>query len=79
VHKAFPDRADKVLNMINPATAVSLNDSKFGRRMSGEGKLAESIHQMYQDGLRTFLAGREMPPYDLTLFTPKGGKQTSMF
>jgi DNA repair photolyase len=79
VRKAFPDRAEKVLNMIKACHAGNLNDSEFGRRMSGEGQVANSIHQLYRMACVRFLAGREMPPYDLTRFTPKGGKQTSMF
>jgi DNA repair photolyase len=79
VHKAFPDRAEKVLNMIKACHAGKLNDSDYGRRMSGEGHVAQSIHQLYRMACVRFLAGREMPQYDLTLFTPKGGKQTSMF
>jgi DNA repair photolyase len=79
VHKAFPDRAEKVLNMIKACHAGKLNDSDYGRRMSGEGHVAQSIHQLYRMACVRFLAGREMPPYDLTLFTPKSGKQTSMF
>jgi DNA repair photolyase len=79
VHKAFPDRAEKVLNMIKACHAGKLNDSDYGRRMSGEGHVAQSIHQLYRMACVRFLAGREMPQYDLSLFTPKGGKQTSMF
>ncbi len=79
VHKAFPDRAEKVLNMIRACHAGNLNDSNFGRRMSGDGKIAESIHQMFRMACNRFMAGRDMPPYDYTLFTPKKGKQTSLF
>ena len=45
----------------------------------GEGAVAESIHQLFRMACNRFLAGREMPPYDYTLFVPKGGKQTTMF
>jgi DNA repair photolyase len=79
VHKAFPDRADKILNMIRSCHDGKLNDSNFGRRMSGEGKVAESIHQMFRMATNRFLAGRVMPEFDYTLFTPRNGKQTSMF
>jgi DNA repair photolyase len=79
IHKAFPDRAEKVLNMIKACHDGKLNDSDFGRRMSGEGNIAESIHQLFRMATNRFMAGREMPPFDYTLFVPKGGKQTSMF
>jgi DNA repair photolyase len=79
IHKAFPDRAGKVLNMIKACHDGKLNDSEFGRRMSGEGNIAESIHQLFRMARNRFMAGREMPEFDYSLFVPKGGKQTSMF
>ncbi|AMR31113.1 radical SAM protein [Mucilaginibacter sp. PAMC 26640] len=79
VHKAYPDRAEKVLNMIKACHDGKLNDSNFGRRMSGDGHVANSIHQLYRMACVRFLSGREMPVYDLSLFTPKGGKQMGMF
>ncbi|SEP36554.1 PA0069 family radical SAM protein [Mucilaginibacter sp. AW1-7] len=79
IYKAFPNRAEKVLNMIRSCHDGNLNDSDFGRRMSGEGKVAESIHQMFRMACNRFLDGREMPEYDYTLFVPRKGKQTSMF
>jgi DNA repair photolyase len=79
IYKAFPDRAEKVLNMIKSCHDGKLNDSDFGRRMSGEGKIAQSIHQMFRMACNRFMAGREMPEYDYTLFVPRKGKQTSMF
>src|ERR1700710_2330109 len=68
IHKAFPDRAEKVLNMIRSCHDGNLNDSDFGRRMSGDGNVAESIHQLFRMATNRFMAGREMPPFDYTLF-----------
>ncbi len=79
IPKAFPDRAEKVLNMIKECHDGKLNDSEFGRRMSGQGNVAESIHQLFRMSMNRFMTGREMPPFDYTLFVPKGGRQTSMF
>jgi DNA repair photolyase len=79
IYKAFPDKAEKVLNMIRECHDGQLNDSDFGRRMSGEGKVAESIHQMFRMACNRFMAGREMPEYDYSLFVPKKGRQISMF
>lgn len=79
IYKAFPDRADKVLKMIKECHEGKLNDSEFGRRMSGEGPIAESIHQMFRLACKRFMAGREMPPFDYSLFVPKKGKQGNLF
>src|ERR1700759_5670428 len=67
IYKAFPDRAEKVLNMIKACHDGKLNDSDFGRRMSGEGKIAESIHQMFTMACKRFMADREMPAYNYDL------------
>jgi len=79
IHKAFPDRAEKVLNMIRSCHEGSLNDSNYGRRMSGEGQIAKSIHQMFNMAVNRFMQDRQMPQLDHTLFVPKNGRQTSMF
>jgi DNA repair photolyase len=79
IHKAFPDRAEKVLNMIRSCHDGKLNDSEYGRRMSGDGQVAKSIHQMFKMACNRFLADRAMPEYDYSLFVPRSGKQTSMF
>ena len=79
IYKAFPNKAEKVLHMIASCHGGKINDSDFGRRMSGDGNIAESIHQLYRIACNRFLQDREMPPYDLTLFTPKSGRQTTLF
>jgi DNA repair photolyase len=79
IYKAFPDRADKVLNMIKACHDGKLNDSDFGRRMSGDGNIAESIHQMFRLSVNRFMGDRVMPGFDYSLFVPKGGRQTSLF
>ena len=79
IHKAFPDRAGKVLNMIKACHDGKLNDSDFGRRMSGDGSIADSIHQMFRISVNRFMSGRIMPEFDYTLFVPKGGRQTTLF
>ena len=42
-----PDRRDKVLNHIRDVRGGKLNESSFGTRMTGEGPVADSIHQMF--------------------------------
>ncbi|PTQ99716.1 DNA repair photolyase [Mucilaginibacter yixingensis] len=79
VHKAFPDRAEKILNQIRSVHDGNLNDSQYGRRMSGEGQVAQSIHQLFRMAVTRFMGDREMPDLDHSLFIPKSGRQTSLF
>jgi len=72
LRKNFPDRFDKVWNQVCSLHGGNVNDSQFGRRMSGEGNIAEAIHQLFSVSKKRFFQGRSMPPYDLTKFR-KGG------
>lgn len=72
LRKNFPDRFDKVWNQICSLHGGSVNDAEFGRRMAGEGNVADMIHQLFRSSKKKYLSGREIPPYDLTKFR-KGG------
>lgn len=79
VQKAYPDRAEKILHAIANCHGGQLNDSRWGTRMSGEGKVAESIHQLFKISKLRFMANRAMRPYNFELFNPAGGKQLNLF
>ena len=70
--KNFPDRADHVLNLIKSLHGGLVNDSQWGRRITGAGPLGETIRQLFHISREKYLAGRQMPPYDLTSFR-RGG------
>ena len=44
----YPARHDKVIHQIRSTRGGCLNDSRFGSRMRGEGKLADDIHQLFK-------------------------------
>ncbi len=48
LHKAFPDRAEKVWNLISDCHEGHVNDSRFGNRIVGDGKFAELIKTQFQ-------------------------------
>jgi DNA repair photolyase len=48
LYKTFPDRAEKVWNQISECHGGNVNDSRFGVRMRGEGKIAESISALFK-------------------------------
>jgi DNA repair photolyase len=72
LRKNFPDRFEKVWNQICSMHGGNINDSNFGRRMSGEGNIADAIHQLFKASKKKYFAGKTMPVYDLTKFR-KGG------
>ncbi len=48
LYKAFPDRAEKVWNMICSCHGGNVNDSRWGNRMIGDGKIAELIRTQFK-------------------------------
>ncbi|HMR58120.1 MAG TPA: radical SAM protein, partial [Cyclobacteriaceae bacterium] len=72
LRKNFPDRFEKVWNQICSFHGGTVNDSQFGRRMRGEGNIADSIHQLFHVSKKKYFANRTAPAYDLTKFR-KGG------
>lgn len=72
IYKNFPDRAHKVIDQISSMHGGQLNDSQFGRRMRGEGKVAEMINLLFAASKRKYFAGKAMPEFDLSKFR-KGG------
>ena len=81
LYKTLPDRADKIWKQICECHGGQVNDSRFGTRMSGEGKIAESIGQLFDMAKKKYLRDREMPDYDFTKFKRpfKNGDQLELF
>ena len=72
LQKNFPDRFEKVWNQICSMHGGNVNDSQFGRRMRGDGNIADVIHQLFRTSKKKYFADKSMPAYDLTKFR-KGG------
>ncbi|TMU54911.1 PA0069 family radical SAM protein [Flagellimonas algicola] len=61
IKKAMPDRAEKVLHQIQDCHSGTLNDSRFGVRTRGEGKIATQIHEMARLARQKYFKGRVFP------------------
>ncbi|HET7897085.1 MAG TPA: PA0069 family radical SAM protein, partial [Flavisolibacter sp.] len=59
LYKNFPDRADKVWHQIESSHGGKVNDSQFGRRMRGEGKIASLISHQYKTFTKKYGLGHE--------------------
>lgn len=69
----FPDKAAKVLNQIRDCHGGQVNDSRFGLRMSGEGKFAENIRQLHTLACKKYFGTKELKTLDTTQFM-RGGQ-----
>lgn len=75
LQKTMPDRATKVWNQICEAHGGKVNDSRFGTRMKGEGKLVDSIHQLFQTMKKQYFGDRSMPKLNTSKFRKGGNYQ----
>ncbi|MBV6647517.1 MAG: PA0069 family radical SAM protein [Cyclobacteriaceae bacterium] len=75
LQKTFPDRADKVWHLIQDMHDGKVNDTEWGRRMAGDGNIADMIHQLFTVSKRKYFGSRTMPEYDLKLFRRGGNYQ----
>lgn len=54
IHRTYPERAAKILNRIRDVRGGELSDSAFGKRMTGEGQIAEAIGQLFATSCKRF-------------------------
>jgi DNA repair photolyase len=78
LYKNFPDRADKVWHLIESGHGGKVNDSEFGRRMRGEGNIAQLVADQYRTYTRKYGLGHERLGLDCSSFR-RPGEQMKLF
>jgi len=79
IKKAMPDRAEKVLHQIQDCHGGTVNDSRFGTRTRGEGKIAEQIHEMAQIAKKRYFKDRGFPPLNTEMHEQYKDGQMKLF
>lgn len=72
LHTHFPDRAKKVWHLIEQAHGGQVNDSQWGRRMRGEGSIADLVNQQYKKYGKLYGMNAEDWSLDRSLFRRPG-------
>ncbi len=79
VLKTFPDRAKKILHQIEACHGGQLNDSRFGKRMRGDGQIADQVAMQFRLARKKYLADTSLPPFDYTLYQKLKNPQLKLF
>lgn len=79
VHKAYPDRAERILNQIRESHGGNLHDYRSGTRMQGEGKIAEAIKNLFAVSKKKYFKDKVFPELDCTKFIRNPNGQLSLF
>ena len=75
----FPDRAQKVLNLIRSMRAGNLGEKRYFERYKGEGNIAEMIHHTFALARRKYFSGQQIPPLSTEHFTGTKEQQLKLF
>ena len=75
----FPDRAAKVIAQISELHGGGMKDSSMGRRMRGEGALAESIRSVFNLMRKRYFGDLRMPDHDRSQFKIPANGQLDLF
>lgn len=69
----YPDRSKKVLNQIRDLHGGSVEDRRFGKRMSGEGEYSKIIKHLFQVSKKKYFKdAAPMTPLDVSNFRRQG-------
>ncbi len=79
IQKAMPDRAEKVLNQIKDCHGGTLNDSRWGERMRGEGEFSQMIRSQVALARKKFFADKVHPELNHSLFEQYKDGQFRLF
>ena len=78
LYKNFPDRADKVWHLIENSHDGSVNDSRWGVRMRGEGPIAKLVNEQYKKYGKLYGMNAEEWSLDRSIFR-RPGEQMKFF
>lgn len=67
IKKVMPDRADKVLHQIENCHGGTLNESRFGKRMRGEGHIAKQINDLVKLARLKYFKDKAVPKLNTEL------------
>ena len=68
LRKNFPDRHNKVWSQISELHGGKVNDSSWGRRMSGSGEIAEVISRLFKIHRQKYFGDKGFPSYNFDKF-----------
>jgi DNA repair photolyase len=78
-YKTIPDRAQRILNQIAECHGGTLNDSNWGRRIKGEGSIAEQIKNTMHIAKNKYLKIKEKQELDRSHYMKLKDPQMRLF
>jgi len=70
VTRNYPEKAERILGLTRETRGGKMNESRFGKRMRGEGNYAEGIARTFEVFRKKHGLDRAFPPFDHSQFAP---------
>ena len=77
--KVIPEQADRILSLIAQCHGGKLNDSRWEKRMRGDGPVAQQIRDTVALGKKKYLKGKSMPQLDASHYLELKDPQMRLF
>jgi len=75
----LPDRAAKIINRIQSTREGALSESRFGKRMVGEGAIGTTIHDLFVVNRARYRLDTKWKPLSVKHFRNAGSDQLTLF
>ncbi len=79
IKNEFPDRSSKILNKIQEIHGGKLNENEFGKRFKGEGKLADTINNLFEISCNKYRLNEKKTKLNIGIFRQMKNKQLEIF
>ena len=79
IKKTLPDRAEKVLHQIENCHGGTLNESRYGVRMRGEGQIAKQINDLVKLARQKYFKTKAMPKLNTNLHESSKNGQMKLY
>lgn len=73
--RTHPEQRNRIEGRIRDVRGGKLNESEFGRRMTGSGEMADRISDLFRLFAKRHGLDGDLPPYDCTRFCPPKDSQ----
>ncbi len=79
LYKNFSEaKASKVIHHIESCHGGQVNDSRWGKRIKGEGKIADAVRQLHSLGVKKYMPESDFN-FNFQIFRRKSGHQKRLF
>lgn len=79
LNRNYPEKVSKIINRIKEIRSGKISESEFGKRLTGEGELADAIHKIFDLSCQKYGLNKQKIKLRTDLFTNQNTLQFDLF